>query len=318
MKDSKHEVNAPGTLLDRGSKATQPQAKVRFRGLMKNTAQLTTLFALSNLWMARKQLMGIVTGGGTGIGAATAKALRSDGWEVVICGRRLAPLQSVAEGTGAFAVAANASSDEDLARLVNITIEKFGGLDGLVLNAGIVRAGPVGVLSDGDWDDMVRTNLTGPFKLLRAAMPHLINSRGAIVGVGSAAALRATGEILGDNATKAGLNMLLQSVAVDYGPQGVRANTVCPGWVRTEMADMEIQDYGASLGLDREQAYTRATSFVQSRRPAKASEVADVIAWLLSQKASYVNAAVIPVDGGMIAGDPGSIALDPRINFSSI
>ncbi|MBC3421944.1 SDR family oxidoreductase [Pseudomonas sp. RW3S2] len=264
-----------------------------------------------------KRPIAIVTGGGTGIGAATAKALRSDGWDVVICGRRLAPLQSVADETGAFALVADASSEENLAHLVNTTIGKFGGLNGLVLNAGIVRAGPVGALSDGDWDDMVRTNLTGPFKLLRAAMPHLINSRGAIVGVGSVAALRATGEIPGYNATKAGLNMLLQSVAVDYGPQGVRANTVCPGWVRTEMANMEIQEYGASLGLDREQAYARATSFVPSRRPATASEVADVIAWLLSPKASYVNAAVIPVDGGMIAGDPGSIALDPRINFSS-
>ncbi|MGJ7546977.1 SDR family NAD(P)-dependent oxidoreductase [Pseudomonas alloputida] len=258
----------------------------------------------------------IVTGGGTGIGAATASVLVSAGWNVVICGRRLEPLQKVAEESGAFPIVADASSEKDLKQLVDTTIERFGSLNGLVLNAGIVRAGPVGVLSDTDWDDMVRTNLTGPFKLLRAAIPHLIASRGAIVGVGSAAALRATGEIPGYNATKAGLSMLMQSVAVDYGPQGVRANTVCPGWVRTEMADMEIQEYGRTLGMDREQAYARATAFVPTRRPATAPEVADVIAWLLSDKASYVNAAVLPVDGGMIAGDPGSIALDPRINLN--
>lgn len=258
----------------------------------------------------------IVTGGGTGIGAATASALISAGWNVVICGRRLEPLEKVASETGAFPIVADASSEKDLSRLVEATLNQFGSLNGLVLNAGIVRVGPVGVLSDDDWDDMVRTNLTGPFKLLRAAIPHLIASRGSIVGVGSAAALRATGEIPGYNATKAGLSMLMQSVAVDYGPQGVRANTVCPGWVRTEMADMEMREYGAALGMDREQAYTRASAFVPARRPASASEVADVIAWLLSDKSTYVNAAVLPVDGGMIAGDPGSIALDSRISLT--
>ncbi|MBC3475625.1 SDR family NAD(P)-dependent oxidoreductase [Pseudomonas taiwanensis] len=266
----------------------------------------------------RNSPVAIVTGGGTGIGAATASALITAGWNVVICGRRLEPLKKVAEETGAFPVVADTSSENDINQLVETTVERFGALDGLVLNAGIVRVGQVGVLSNTDWEDMVRTNLTGPFQLLRVAIPHLIAARGAIVGVGSAAALRATGEIPGYNATKAGLCMLMQSVAIDYGPQGVRANTVCPGWVRTEMADMELGEYGATLGLNREQAYTRATSFVPTRRPANASEVADVIAWLLSGKASYVNAAVIPVDGGMIAGDPGSIALDPRISVGNI
>lgn len=258
----------------------------------------------------------IVTGGGTGIGAATAKALRSDGWEVVICGRRLDPLQKVAEETGALPVVADATSIADLDQLIEVTIEKFGSINGLVLNAGVVRAGPVGLLCDEDWEDMVRTNLTGPFRLLRVAMPHLINARGAIVGVGSAAALRATGEIPGYNATKAALNMLIQSVAVDYGPQGIRANVVCPGWVRTEMADMEMREYGAMLGMDFNEAYSRATSFVPARRPAYAAEVAEVIAWLLSAKSSYINAAVLPIDGGMIACDPGSLALDSRISVS--
>lgn len=258
----------------------------------------------------------IVTGGGTGIGAATACSLRSDGWEVIICGRRLEPLQQVAESTGAIPFVADAASAKDVDRLVESALERFGSLDGLVLNAGIVRAGSVGELVDEDWDDMIRTNLTGPFRLLRAAMPHLVAARGAIVGVGSAAALRATGGIAGYNATKAGLTMLMQSVAVDYGPQGVRANAVCPGWVRTEMADMEMHEIGVGLGVGYQEAYEVATSFVPARRPADASEVARVIAWLLSEQASYINATVMPVDGGMIAGDPGSLSLDPRISFS--
>lgn len=132
-------------------------------------------------------------------------------------------------------------------------------------------------------------------------------ARGAIVGVASAAALRATEGTAGYNATKAGLAMLMQSVAVDYGPLGVRANAVCPGWTRTEMADMEMQEYGAELGLNYQDTYRVATSFVP--------EAADVIAWLLSNNASYVNSAVLPVDGGMIAVDPGALALDPRVTL---
>jgi NAD(P)-dependent dehydrogenase (short-subunit alcohol dehydrogenase family) len=266
----------------------------------------------------RNRQVAIITGGGTGIGAATANVLRSGGWEVVICGRRPEPLQRVAGSTGAIPFVADAASAEDLDRLVGSTLETFGSLDGLVLNAGIVRAGSVGELADDAWDDMVRTNLTGPFRLLRAALPHLVAARGAIVGVGSAAALRATGGIPGYNATKAGLAMLMQSVAVDYGPQGVRANAVCPGWVRTEMADMEMHEIGAGLGVGYQEAYDIATSFVPTRRAANAVEVARLIAWLLSEQASYINAAVIPVDGGMIASDPGSLALDPRVTFSQL
>ena len=257
----------------------------------------------------------IITGGGTGIGAATARTLRMGGWDVVICGRRMEPLEAVADKTGAVPVCADAASTADLDRLVGTALDTFGRIDGLVLNAGIVRPSPVGALADEDWDAMVRTNLTGPFRLIRAALPSLIATRGAIVGVSSAASLRATQDIAGYNATKAGLNMLIQSVAVDYGPQGIRANAVCPGWTRTEMADMEMGEYGEGLGLDAEGAYARATSFVPSRRPASAGEVSEVIAWLLSGKASYVNAALMPVDGGMIATDPGALAMDPRVTF---
>lgn len=258
----------------------------------------------------------IVTGGGTGIGAASAAALRDQGWEVVVCGRRAETLQEVARSTGAFPFVADAASEEGVHQLVAATLEQFGSIDGLVLNAGIVRSGAVGELENEDWDAMVRTNLTGPFLLAKAAMPHLIESRGSIVGVASAAALRATGGIPGYNASKAGLVMLMQSIAVDYGHVGVRANAVCPGWTRTEMADQEMEEYCADLGLDRERAYSIATSFVPSRRPAEAEEVGRVVSWLLSSQASYVNAAVIPVDGGMISVDPGSLALDPRVRIS--
>lgn len=209
----------------------------------------------------------IITGGGTGIGAASAAVLRNHGWEVAVCGRRQDVLTKVSDATGAHAVVADVASAADMEQLVAETVERFGGLNGLVLNAGIVRPGGAGDLSTEDWDAMVSTNLTGPFFLVRAALPHLVKSAGAIVGVASAAALRATAGIAGYDATKAGLAMLMQSIAVDYGPLGIRANAVCPGWTRTEMADMEMGEFAEQIGVDREEAYGLATAFRSQPAP---------------------------------------------------
>lgn len=223
-------------------------------------------------------------------------------------------LQKVADETGAIPIAADATSADDIKRLIQTTLEKFGKINGLVLNAGIIQSGSVTELADEDWDKMINVNLSASFRLLKEAIPHLIATRGAVVGVGSAAALRVSNSTSGYNASKAGMVMLIQSVAVDYGRQGVRANAVCPGWVRTEMADMEMKEFGESLGIDAEEAYKLATSFVPCKRPGESKEVGRVIAWLLSEEASYVNAAVLPVDGGMIAGDPGALAINQSLS----
>ena len=258
----------------------------------------------------------LVTGGGSGIGAATAQALTTAGWTVVICGRRMDALERVADATGAQPMVADATDPAAVRSLIDDTVARFGRLDGVVLNAGIVRPGPVGELSESDWSAMVETNLTAPYRLLHLALPHLIEAQGSVVGVASVSAVRASGGNCGYNATKAGLSMLLQSVAVDYGPQGVRANVVCPGWTRTEMADEEMAELGGERGLDTEQAYSLASALVPLSRPAQSAEVAATIAWLLSPAASYVNAAVLPVDGGHSVVDVGTVAFDPRFSLA--
>ena len=134
------------------------------------------------------------------------------------------------------------------------------------------------------------------------------------MSVASVAALRAASEMGGYAATKAGLAMLTQSVAVDHARQGLRANVVCPGWTVTEMADEEMAAFGGERGVDVPAAYRLVTALVPQRRAARADEVAAVITWLLSDAASYVNGAVIPVDGSATAVDVGTVPFDPRVS----
>ena len=250
----------------------------------------------------------LVTGGGTGIGAAVARRLAADGYAVAVAGRRAAPIEEVAAQTGGLAIVADTGDVADAERCVATTVERFGGLDALVCNAGIGGEGSLRDLDPATWDDVVRTNLTGPFLMARAAIGHLAARRGAIVTISSVAGLRASSASLAYCASKAGLAMLTQCIAVDHGPEGVRANCICPGWVRTPMADAEMAALGARLGTDREAAYDASVADVPLRRAATPGEIAATVAWLLSHEAAYVNGAVLPVDGGHSPVDVGTIA----------
>jgi meso-butanediol dehydrogenase / (S,S)-butanediol dehydrogenase / diacetyl reductase len=258
----------------------------------------------------------IVTGGGTGIGAAVTRLLCAGGSQVAIFGRRAEPLRAVASQTGAVDVVCDVSDADQVASCVAAVAERFGRLDGLVLNAGVMVPGGVAELSAEDFQALVAVNLTGAFLVAKAALPHLLRQRGAVVAVASVAALRASNQMGGYAVTKAGLAMLTQSLAVDHAHQGLRANVVCPGWTITEMGDEEMAEFGASRGgLGVDEAYELATSLVPQRRAARAQEVAAVVCWLLSDAASYVNGAVIPVDGAGIAVDVGTVPYDPRVQI---
>jgi meso-butanediol dehydrogenase / (S,S)-butanediol dehydrogenase / diacetyl reductase len=252
----------------------------------------------------------LVTGGGSGIGAATARRLAAAGYAVCVTGRRREPLEEVAGETGGLAVVADTADGDAIERAVNAAAERFGGLDVLVCNAGTGASGAVADQTPERWTRVIETNLTGAFLACRAALPHLVESRGAVVIVASLAGLRAGPESAAYGASKAGLIMLTQSIALDYGPRGVRANCVCPGWVRTSMADAEMDELAERTGGDREAAYERANRMVPLRRPGTPQEVAEAIAWLASPASSYVNGAVLPVDGGGAIVDVASAAFE--------
>jgi NAD(P)-dependent dehydrogenase (short-subunit alcohol dehydrogenase family) len=247
----------------------------------------------------------LVTGGGTGIGAATARRLAADGWAVAVTGRRAEPLEALADELGALALPGDVGERADAEASVAATVERFGGLDGLVLNAG--RGKAPGSLLDVDPDafaDVHRVNVLGSLVTARAAIRPLLERKGALVAVSSVAGLRAAPDSVAYCSSKAALVMLAQCIAVDHGPAGVRANVICPGWTRTPMGDRAME----GLAGDRDDAYAEATRHVPLRRACDPEEVAGAIAWLLSDDASYVNGAVLTVDGGITIVDTGALA----------
>ena len=259
----------------------------------------------------------IVTGGGSGIGAAIARALARDGFDVCVAGRRAAPLEEVAAEIGGMAVTGDIADPAGAAGVVEAAVRRFGRLDAVVCNAGTGASGTVAEQTPERWDAVVATNLTGTFLTCRAALPSLERSRGAVVTVSSLAGLRAGPASAAYCASKAAVVMLTQCIALDHGPAGVRANCVCPGWVRTAMADGEMDDLAERRGTDREGAYALAVEHVPAHRAGRPEEVAEAVAWLAGPASSYVNGAVLAIDGGAAVVDPASLAFERHTSMTT-
>lgn len=255
----------------------------------------------------------LISGGGSGIGAATARRFAAEGAQVVVTGRRPAPITAVADEVGGRAVSGDTSDPAHAATAVAAAVDTFGGLDIVVASAGIDvgggDGGAAGEIDDERWQRTLDVNLTGPLVLVRAALPALQDrGDGSIVLVSSVNGLASARNSAAYDTSKAGLIGLTRSLAVDYGPQGIRANAVCPGWVITPMGDEDMDGLAAERGITREEAYARATADVPLRRPATAEEIAACCLFLASDDASIVTGTTLVADGGGLAVEPASTA----------
>jgi NAD(P)-dependent dehydrogenase (short-subunit alcohol dehydrogenase family) len=240
----------------------------------------------------------VVTGATSGIGRATAARFGRDGAAVLAVGRKVKALAEVAQEVGKaggrclpFEADVTASGAPDA--IVAKTLESFGGLTTLVNAAGIIATGTVENSGDAAWDEMLDINLRAPFRLMRAATPHLVASRGSVVNVSSVTGLRAFPGVLAYCVSKAGVDQLTRCAALELASKGVRVNAVNPGVVVTNLhrrSGVNEENYASFLERSKE---THPLG-----RPGVPEEIAELIAFLASDRAGWITGETISIDGG--------------------
>jgi NAD(P)-dependent dehydrogenase (short-subunit alcohol dehydrogenase family) len=240
----------------------------------------------------------IVTGASSGIGRAAAIRFGRSGASVLVVGRDARALADVASevrdaGGTAEVVEADVTAADAPDRVVARAVERFGGVTTLVNAAGIIATGSIETTADADWDVMMDVNSRAPFRMMRAAVPALVASRGAVVNVSSVTGLRAFPGVLSYCVSKAAVDQLTRCAALDLAAKGVRVNAVNPGVVVTNLhrrGGMTEENYAAFL--------TRARETHPLGRPGDAAEIADLIFFLASDAAGWITGETISIDGG--------------------
>lgn len=243
-------------------------------------------------WLGLEGKTAVITGAGGGIGQALARAFAGQGVRVVLLDReeeRTAPLAAEL-GHGAFTIACDLSQAGEIAAAA-LKVEAEGGADILVNNAGILRPGPLESVSQADWSAMLAVNLTGYLAAAQAFGKSMIErGQGALVHVASIAGTQPQPASGAYSASKAAILMLSRQLAYEWGPKGVRSNTVSPGLVRTPLSEAFYSDA---------EVKARREAMVPLRRIAEPKDMAEAALFLASPRAAYISGQDILVDGGL-------------------
>ncbi|MGC6452589.1 MAG: SDR family NAD(P)-dependent oxidoreductase [Candidatus Puniceispirillaceae bacterium] len=230
----------------------------------------------------------LVTGGRSGIGKAIADRLRGEGARVFTVQRGADPAHE--------SLVADLADPDTPARVIAEVIATAGRLDVLVNNAGTMREAGIEEMRLSDWQHDIAVNLTAPFLMMRAAMPHLRAARGSIVNIGSIEGLGANPGHAAYCAAKSGLHGLTRAVAVDHGGEGVRCNAVAPGWIDTDLNE----DFIGSM--EDPAAFRRDIGSIHPvGRTGAPDEVAALVAFLASEEAGFITGEIYRIDGGRMA-----------------
>jgi 3-oxoacyl-[acyl-carrier protein] reductase len=244
--------------------------------------------------MRFKDRVALVTGGGRGIGAATARLLAAEGARVAVSDVDEAPAQEVAAAIGGLGVACDVSDRGSVEAMVGRTIAELGRLDILVTCAGIIRDNLIFKMTDEDWDAVIDTHLKGTFLCARAAQKQMVDQKyGKMVFLSSTSALGNRGQA-NYSAAKAGLQGMARTLAIELGPFNVNINTVAPGFVETRMTRATAE----RMGMDYETFKLGAASQIPLRRVGQPEDIASVIGFLCSDESSFVSGQNIYVRGG--------------------
>lgn len=240
----------------------------------------------------------IVTGAGTGIGAATAKAFAAEGYNVVLNGRRKDKLEGVAVEIGnneaILICAGDVSDSNDVKAMIEATFDCFGGIDVVVNNAGVATMGTLDTATMDDFKLLVDVNIKGVFDVSKQALPHLKKSKGNIVNVSSVSGIGGDWGLCLYDMSKGAVSNMTRAMALDLGREGLRVNAVAPSLTKTDMTDGVVND---------EARLEKFKERIPLSRAAQPEEIADVIVFLGSDKARFVNGVVLPVDGGLSAAN---------------
>jgi NAD(P)-dependent dehydrogenase (short-subunit alcohol dehydrogenase family) len=244
----------------------------------------------------------LITGGGTGIGRAIALAFAREGASVCVAGRRLEKLREVVveiqkQGGAGLAMECDVTRAQEVARAVKGAVERFGRLNVLVNNAGIVHVSTVEGISEEEWDRLMTVNVKGPFLMARAVLPEFRKSGGGvIVNIGSVLGLFAVKDRAAYCASKGGVTMLTKAMALDHAHENVRVNCICPSIVETDLLK------GVFDESERGQAWLKARlATIPLGRIGKPADVAEMAVFLASEESSWLTGSAIPLDGGISA-----------------